>query len=238
MDIFTYKNMLTEGSLQAEYFEILSDKNYHCRKCAQQIIGSEQLAGGGGVQGLQRGTKNRPGLVIETISEHCDECGKKTKWDRWTGEFQQSNSASGIPTKLQTKVLNHYGYIDVIEQRKRQSHELVIDHRRPMERWGESEENNNIDMTEEEIQQKFQLLKKDISGNHNLLKSRACEKCIETGKRGYPMGIKYYYEGDENWPEDCPTKGKDSERGCIGCGWYDFETWRRMLNETLNENNN
>lgn len=234
MDIFEYKNMLTMGSLQAEYFDILSDQNFHCRKCAQQIIGSEQLAGGGGVQGLQRGTKNRPGLVIETISEYCDLCGKKTKWDRWTGEFQQSNSASGIPPKLQKKVLNHYGYIDTIEQRKRQAHELVIDHRRPMERWGESEENNNVDMTEEEIQQKFQLLKKDDSGNHNLLKSRACEKCIETGKRGYPMGIKYYYEGDENWPEDCPTKGKDSERGCIGCGWYDFEEWRKSLNSEIN----
>lgn len=234
MDRYEYEDLLTPGSLQAEYFDILSDQNFHCRKCAQQIIGSEQLAGGGGVQGLQRGNKNRPGLVIETIAEYCEECGKKTKWDRWTGEFQQSNSAAGIPAKLQKKVLSHYGYVDTIEQRKRQAHELVIDHRHPMERWGESETSNNVDMSEEEIEQKFQLLKKDASGNHNLLKSRACERCIETGKRGYPMGIKYYYEGDENWPEDCPTKGKESERGCIGCGWYDFDAWRKGLNSEIN----
>lgn len=233
MEISEYKNMLTSGSLQAEYFKILSDKNFHCRKCAQKMIGSEQLAGGGGVQGLQRGTKNRPGLVIETISEYCSKCKKITKWDRWTGEFKQSNSAAGISVELQKKILNHYAYTDSIEQRKRQAHELVIDHRHPMERWGESEEHNNIDMTDDEIQHKYQLLKKDVSGNHNLLKSRACERCIATGKRGYPMGIKYYYAGDENWPDDCPTNGKDSERGCIGCGWYDFETWRKSLNEQI-----
>lgn len=113
----------------------MRDNDYHCRKCAQQIIGSEQLAGGGGVQGLQRGTKHRPGLVLETISEYCNVCGKKTKWDRWTGEFQPSNLASDSPSELQQRVLNHYGYVDTIEQRKRQAHELVIDHRRPMKRW-------------------------------------------------------------------------------------------------------
>lgn len=233
MNIRDFRRTFAPNSLQAKYFDILSDQTFHCRKCAQLKIGSEQLAGGGGVQGLQRGTKNRPGLVIETISEYCKKCGKRTKWDRWTGEFQQSNSASGISGRLQTRVLEHYGYVDTIEQRKRQAHELVIDHRIPMERWGESEENNDINMSEEDIQRKFQLLKKDSSGNHNLLKSRACEKCIETGKRGYPMGIKYYYEGDEDWPEDCPTTGKEAERGCVGCGWYDFEAWRQGLNSEI-----
>ncbi len=233
MIINDYRETLTTGSLQAKYFELLSDQKFHCRKCAQREIGSEQLAGGGGVQGLQRGTKNRPGIVIDTISEYCEDCGKKTKWDRWTGEFQQANSASSIPKKLQKRVLDHYGYEDTIEQRRRQAHELVIDHRIPMERWGENEENNDVNMSIDDIQRKFQLLKKDCSGNHNLLKSRACERCIQTGKRGYPMGIKYYYVGDEDWPSDCPTIGKEAERGCIGCGWFDFEAWRKGLNSII-----
>lgn len=230
MNLNDFLNTLTNGSLQAKYFALLSDQMYHCRKCAQRIIGSEQLAGGGGVQGLQRGNKNRPGIIIHTIFNYCENCGKKTRWDRWTGEFQQSNSASSIPKKLQYRILEYYGYEDTIEQRARQIHELVIDHRFPMERWGESEENNDVNMSIDDIQRKFQLLKKDSSGNHNLLKSRACERCIQIGKRGYPMGIKYYYVGDEDWPSDCPTTGRGAERGCIGCGWYDFESWRRGLN--------
>ena len=233
MTIEEYKRLLGKGSLQRQYFEILQDGAPHCRKCAQQETGSEQLAGGGGVQGLERGTKNRPGIVIETTRRYCDVCGKQTKWDQWTGEFQESNSAAGLPVALQTRILDHYGYTDSIEQRKRQAHELVIDHRLPMERWGTAESSNPIDMSEEDIQNKFQLLKKDKSGNHNLLKSRACEHCIATGYRGYPLGIKFFYEGDERWPEDCPTSGPGAERGCVGCGWYDFDAWRLALNKKV-----
>lgn len=235
MTVEEYQNLLAEGSLQSQYFAILLDGAPHCRKCAQREIGSEQLAGGGGVQGLERGNKTRPGIVIETTSQYCPVCGKRTKWDQWTGEFQNANSASGLPNALQTRIFNHYGYVDSIEQRRRQAHELVIDHRLPMERWDEAESSNPIDMSEEEIQSKFQLLKKDASGNHNLLKSRACERCIATGHRGYPLGIKFYYVGDERWPEDCPTSGPGAERGCIGCGWYDFEAWRIALNKKLKQ---
>ena len=102
-----------------------------------------------------------------------------------------------------------------------------------MERWGESEDSNPSNMSTTDIRKKFQLLKKDGSGNHNLLKSRACERCINTGKRGYPMGIKFYYEGTEDWPTDCPASGKEAQRGCIGCGWYDFDKWRIALNAFL-----
>lgn len=156
-------------------------------------------------------------------------------WDCWTGKFKVANSAAGISTKLQRRVLDVYGYKDSIEQRKRPAHELVIDHRFPMERWGASEPRSASGMDEAAIRQKFQLLKKDDSGNHNLLKSRACERCIATGKRGYPLGIKFYYIGTEDWPADCPKEGPDAERGCIGCGWYDFAAWREALNEKLEE---
>jgi hypothetical protein len=47
------------------------------------------------------------------------------------------------------------------------------------------------------------------------------------------MGIKFYYEGTEDWPTDCPASGKEAQRGCIGCGWYDFDKWRIALNAFL-----
>ena len=232
-DVISYEDSLNPSTLQYQVFQILKDCQWHCRTCAQKIVNTQQYAGGGGIQGLQRGTRTRPGIVIESATAECSDCHEVAKCDRWTGEFQSSNSASGIPQGLQDKIFEYYQYTDVIEQRRRTAHDLVIDHRLPMERWGTAEDANSINMTEDEINQKFQLLKKDASGNHNLLKSRACERCIASGKRGYPMGIKYYYAGDENWPIDCPTSGPGAERGCYGCGWYDLETWRESLNEHL-----
>lgn len=104
-----------------------------------------------------------------------------------------------------------------------------------MERWGASEPRNPDDMTLAEIQRKFQLLKKDDAGNHNLLKSRACERCIATRKRGSPFGIKFYYAGTEDWPFDCPEFGPEAEQGCFGCGWYDFASWREALNRYIGD---
>ena len=233
-NIEDYKKTFTgRATLQPAIFAKLEDQQWHCRDCAGKDIDSKQYAGGGGIQGLQRGTKSRPGLVIVTEIATCADCGETKSCDRWTGEFKKSNSAAGIPAELQKKILNHYDYTDCIEQRKRESHELVIDHRFPMERWGDAEDANKVSMTDEEIEKKFQLLKKDSAGNHNLLKSRACERCIKTGKRQSPLGITFFYEGDENWPCDCPTSGPEAEKGCIGCGWYNFEAWRKALNDQI-----
>ena len=105
-----------------------------------------------------------------------------------------------------------------------------------MKRRNESEEKLEIDMSPDKIQRKFQLLKKDGSGNHNLLKSRTCEYCFKTGNRGTPFGIEFWYEGNGQWDESIPSKGKAAEQGCVGCGWYDFEKWRNAVNKKLNSN--
>ena len=185
-----------------------------------------------GIQGLQRGTKTRLGLAIESKNQFCQNCKKRTRWDRWTGETKEANAAANIPKELVQIILNFYSYTDIIEQRERPAHELVIDHRFPMERWGNAEETHDVNMNEYEIKQKFQLLKKDGAGNHNLLKSRSCENCIKTGNRGTPFGIKFWYEGGDKWA--CShQKGAEAEEGCRGCGWYDFETWRNTLNQII-----
>ena len=219
---------------QKKVFTLLSDRQWHCRSCEGKNIASEQYAGGGGIQGLERGNKSRPGLLIKSKKDFCEQCQKKTTWDRWTGEIKEANAAANIPEQLKKRILNFYSYTDIIEQRQRAAHELIIDHRFPMERWGSVEESLSVDMSEDEIRQKFQLLKNDSSGNHNLLKSRACERCIDTGKRGTPFGIKFWYEGNEEWNSEY-QRGVEAEQGCVGCGWYDFDTWRNKLNEKLSE---
>ncbi|MFB2936097.1 restriction endonuclease [Aerosakkonemataceae cyanobacterium BLCC-F154] len=230
----TIKSQIKKDSTQYKVFNLLSDQQWHCRECEGKKIGSGQYAGGGGIQGLQRGTRNRPGLAIQTEKRYCENCQAIRIGDRWTGEIKSANSAANIPASLVQKILEVYSYIDVIEQRQRQAHELVIDHRFPMERWGESESPHLTSMSNDEIKKKFQLLKKDSSGNHNLLKSRSCERCIKTGKRGTPFGIRFWYKGGEDWPS-AHQRGAEAEEGCVGCGWYNFEAWRDALNQKLAE---
>jgi rhodanese-related sulfurtransferase len=219
-------------TIQSKVFNLLKDQLWHCREHEGNKIASTQYAGGGGIQGLQRGSGARPGLEIEQKNELCPVCKKITRWDRWTGGIKEANAAANIPSKLVEKIMAEYAYEDVIEQRVRAKHELVIDHRFPMERWGQKEIPNSVAMTPDEIRKKFQLLKKDAAGNHNLLKSRACERCIATGKRGTPFGIEYWYAGDENWTVPV-QRGPEAEQGCVGCGWYDFDIWRTSLNQRL-----
>ena len=228
------KAQLQTAPTQLKVFNLLSDRTWHCRRCEGKQVASEQYAGGGGIQGLQRGTRNRPGLVIESESRHCNNCQRITKQDRWTGEIKSANSAAKVPDSLVKRILKIYSYTDVIEERQRAAHELVLDHRFPMERWGSNEPPHLISMSELEIKKKFQLLKKDSSGNHNLLKSRSCERCIKTGKRGAPFGIRFWYEGGEDWAS-IHQRGAEAEEGCVGCGWYDFQTWRDALNQKLAE---
>lgn len=223
---------LKTAPTQLKVFDLLSDQKWHCREHEGKAVASAQYAGGGGIQGLQRGNQQRAGLVIETESNYCEVCRRKAKWDRWTGEIKSANSAANIPKSLAQRILEVYSYTDVIEQRKRAAHELVIDHRFPMERWGDNEPPHLTSMSDVEIKKKFQLLKKDTSGNHNLLKSRSCERCIKTGKRGTPFGIRFWYQEGEDWPS-IHRRGAEAEKGCVGCGWYDFEAWRNALNLKL-----
>lgn len=222
-----------KGSLQSKVLAVLQDTKWHCRSHEYKHLRIEQFAGGGGIQGLQRGTRSRLGLIIESRTDYCEKCKRKTRWDRWTGKTQEANAPAGISPVLCARILAYYKNTDIVEQRERPSHELTVDHRFPMNRWGVAEEKLPDDLPESEIQRKFQLLKKDSSGFHNLLKSRACENCVKTGKRGTPFGIKYFYHGDESWPKEVPPTGVAAEKGCVGCGWYDFGKWREAINLKL-----
>ena len=72
-----------------------------------------------------------------------------------------------------------------------------------------------------------------MSNQRNQQKREVCRNCYQTGKRGIIYGIPFFYEGTEEWDQTIPKKGKDAEKGCIGCAWYDIERWRKALLEKL-----
>ena len=86
---------------------------------------------------------------------------------------------------------------------------------------------NETNMSEEEIKKKFQLL----TNQTNLQKERYCKKCVSEGIRGDFFGIKWFYEGDEQWRRS----SKADENGCIGCCWYDLIEWKNQFNKYLKE---
>ena len=130
--------------------------------------------------------------------------------------------------KLRKKIVSTLNEYDVYEDRK--NHSLLPDHKFPEIRWDEhTREENDDEMSEDEIKSKFQLL----SNQRNQQKREVCRYCYQNNKRGYPYNIKFFYEGDENWPKNVPIKGKNAEKGCIGCGWYDLNRWKKELNKTI-----
>ena len=216
-------------------FSVLEDHNWHCRECEYEHVGSTQIAGGGGIQGLERGNQSRPGIDIESGNHHCPRCDQTTRQDKWTGNFVGAVAARSIPRDVASRIINLLEGKDIIDQVSRSHHQLTPDHKLPMIRWTEEESKRQSDYTtlsDQDIKDRFQLLKKSNGRvSDNMIKSRACEKCYRTGKRGTPMGISHFYPGNPRWgPED-----KKDPSGCVGCGWYDFEIWRKSLNEKLTQ---
>ena len=222
-----------ESSKQYKVYCVLRDQDWHCRECEYEHVGTTQLAGSGGIKGLRNGTKKRDGLEIESANLYCDTCNTKTRHDRWTGEFNEAIPVGSFPeafSKIAFAVLN---YEDVVELTQRPPSQLTIDHKLPRIRWdavAEKFQNDYKNMTKQDISDHFQLLKKSNGAvSHNQLKSRACENCFETGVRGTPFNIRFFYKGGAMWE----PKGKKDPSGCIGCGWYDFAKWRSELNQWI-----
>jgi len=119
---------------------------------------------------------------------------------------------------------------DVFEARKNNKKSLLPDHKFSEVRWDEATKaENSMDMTDEEIIQKFQLM----DNRRNQQKREVCRQCFQTKIRGTIYGIKFYYKGGEQWDSSIPEVGKAAEKGCEGCPWYDIDLWRKKLNEKL-----
>lgn len=86
-------------------------------------------------------------------------------------------------------------------------------------------------MTDDEIRQKFQLM----TNQRNQQKREVCRNCFQTGKRGQIYGIPFFYAGGPDWDNNIPQKGKEAEKGCIGCPWYDIAEWRKNLLDKIDK---
>ena len=216
-------------------YAVLRDHQWHCRECEYAHIGITQIAGGSGIQGLQRGTKSRPGLLIDSDNHLCTDCGRTTRHDRWQGNFARAIPSSSMPVGFVQRAVRLLHSRDVVELTERSTNQLTVDHKLPQMRWSPAEQQRQTDysgMSDGEIRERFQLLKKSNgSVSHNLLKSRARERCFKSGQRGTPFGIRFFYSGDGSW---APPDKRDAS-GCVGCGWYDFDKWRSALNRTLRD---
>lgn len=228
-----FESKFKKNSKAYKVYLVLKDMQWHCRGCSYSHVESTQIAGSGGIQGLRRGSSKRDGLEIKSGNNFCVECDKNIRHDKWSGQFITSLNPGSMPDKFKTRTFQLLGERDVVEKTKRNRNEITVDHKLPMIRWNkvtEKEQKNYNNMTDEEIKKNFQILKKtNGSVSHNALKSRACERCFQKGRRGKPFKINYFYKGNDAWEPD----DKKNADGCIGCGWYDFDEWRNNLNKKL-----
>lgn len=173
------------------------------------------------------------GYTIATDTKrYCPHCKEKKTHLILLPIARGSISGNGYETwspALRKRIIHLLGGIDVYEGIF--SAHVLPDHKFSEIRWDESIKGENPDtMSDDEIRAKFQLL----TNQRNQQKREVCRTCFQTGKRGTLFGIPYFYEGSENWDSSIPQKGKEAEKGCVGCPWYDIQAWREHLMADLN----
>lgn len=132
---------------------------------------------------------------------------------------------------LRKRIIRVLGGIDAYEGTP--SAHCLPDHKFSEIRWDENTKTENPDsMSDIEIREKFQLL----TNQRNQQKREVCRTCFQTGKRGVVYGIPFFYAGNEYWDKNIPQKGKEAEKGCIGCPWYDLNEWKKQLLLRIKEN--
>lgn len=135
--------------------------------------------------------------------------------------------------QFKSRVIRLLHGINAYEAKKTARKSLIPDHKFSEIRWDEDTKGKNpMDMTDEEIVEKFQLL----DNQRNQQKREVCRNCFQTGQRGRLFGINFYPVGNKEWDKEIPAVGKAAEKGCIGCPWYDIEAWRKAINKLLEKN--
>lgn len=215
-------NPFKEGSNQYKDFKTMSDCKWHCSKCellsgqakTWQVWRQEK-----GVQLDQDENGNWYKMIL------CDKCGIKTVHRKLKStEIVTENlkARTGIPAKIAKRAKELFGCVDEYSMRTEAAKVLEIDHRIPQVRWTTNEDDNSK-LTDEQIKEKFMLL----TSPNNLLKSRICEECVRTNKRGKGYKeIEFWYVGDDNYTD---------EIGCVGCFWYSPSKWRKEINKKIKE---
>lgn len=134
--------------------------------------------------------------------------------------------------KLRARILQVLGGYDAYEGKVGNLNLLLPDHKFPEIRWDNTVRRESLeDLTDEDIIRDFQLL----TNQRNQQKREACRQCAQSSIRPTLFGVEFYAKGSETWPTNVPTRGKEAEEGCKGCGWFDIEVWRKTLNSKLSD---
>lgn len=202
-------------------YEVMKDLQAHCTRCELKSSQAKTWQTWRDAHGIQF-AETSPGSGRYDIRKNCANCNATTVHRQLaTLERNLNTSArSGISAKLATRIKVLLKYEEAFWLRQLAGNLLEVDHKFPQIRWNVNEEDND-NSTDEELVAKFILLTR----SNNLLKSRNCERCFKTNKRGHFPGIYFWYEGGENWKAE-----PHDEKGCIGCFWYDPYKWREELN--------
>lgn len=219
-----FENPFNEGTNYYKDYEILKDLQWHCAICELNSAQAKAWQIWRDEWGFQF-EKGNPETNNWSKNLMCNKCGRTTTHRKLlTLERLEATSArASISAKVAARVKNLYGHRDAVLLRETPANLLEVDHKFPQIRWNTDEESND-GLTDAQLMAKFVILTR----NDNLRKSRACERCAATGVRGHFPGIRYWYEGNQNWETD-----PHSEKGCVGCFWYDPHEWRRRLNELI-----
>ena len=211
----------TNKKITRSFFEVLKDCKWKCVRC--------KLPNNPNWARRFQDIKEFGYTTATNTRKFCNECKKNTTQLLLLPiEIGHGGGYETWSNYLRNRIINVFGKIDSYEGKI--GHSLLPDHKFPEIRWDENTLVNNSDnMSNDEIKEKFQLL----SNQRNQQKREVCRNCYQSGKRGCPYGIKFFYEGNENWPSNVPKKGKSAEQGCIGCGWYDLKKWKDNLNKKV-----
>lgn len=222
-------NPFKPNTTQYQDFEILKDLKWHCTKCELKSGQAKTWQTWRDNYGFQFDKANPKSRNWEKRMR-CENCQQTTVHRKLlTLERKtQTSKRAGIPPKLAKRIKNILNNKEALFDRIIAPNLLEIDHKFPQIRWN-TDEDNNEGLTDEELKEKFVLLTR----SNNLLKSRNCERCLETGTRGNFPGIYYWYQGDEKWRSE-----PHDENGCIGCFWYDPDKWREELNKLIKTSEN
>jgi len=219
-------NPFKEKTTSYNDFNILSDLKWHCSKCELKS-GQAKTWQVWRQMGIQL-DKDEKGNFYKTMP--CSKCNNKTVHRKLKSLVvsEETKVRSGLPQKLISRVKEILNFEEALFLRKMMPRELEVDHKFPQVRWGKNESKNDVGMGAGEIKNKFILLTR----SNNLLKSRDCEKCKKTNKRGCFPGIHYWYMGIEKWDEKIDAH---DEAGCEGCFWHNPYKWREELNKIVNK---
>ena len=159
---------------------------------------------------------------------NCPVCGRKSTYIMAVHIPRlldsQGNGYETWSPKLRKRIISVLGSYDAYEGKI--SSNLLPDHKFSEIRWDENTKDiNPDDMMDFEIIEKFQLM----TNQRNQQKREVCRKCFQTGERQGIFGIEFFWKGEKKWDPSIPVKGKEAEKGCIGCPWYDIEAWRKEL---------